>query len=261
MKIACVGQVCDEKRILNGFKEREMNKKALEYFKRNPLLYADMQECVENGEAVFLHADEKGVLLVHQDAGIFMLACEDEEQAGKILQKLSAREIQSKSGLIVAHGEPCSRAVKKAYPTVDDTACYQTVYLSKSSIPLAETLDFSLASEEDVEKIISLYDRESPKNLRLLQKSGKIICARLDSAMVGFIGRHPEGSMGLLYVFPEYRRRGFAFEIEAKLVNVILEEGRLPYGHIIVDNAASLALQQKLGFVSADGLVHWHRVL
>ena len=69
--------------------------------------------------------------------------------------------------------------------------------------------------------------------------------------LAGFIGTHPEGSMGLLEIFPAYRRKGYGYELEAFLVEWLLCEGFVPYCHVARDNAASIALQQKLGLTRA----------
>ena len=66
--------------------------------------------------------------------------------------------------------------------------------------------------------------------------------------------------MGLLLIFPEYRRRGYAEELEGYMTNVILSEGRVPYAHIIEDNYKSVNLQKKLGFSVADEKVYWLRL-
>ena len=63
--------------------------------------------------------------------------------------------------------------------------------------------------------------------------------------------------MGLLYVFPKFRRRGYAKALESFQINAILAEGRTPYAHIIEDNVESIALQQKLGAIFADEKVLW----
>ena len=74
---------------------------------------------------------------------------------------------------------------------------------------------------------------------------------------IGYIGQHPEGSMGLLLIFPQYRRHGYAEELESFQINAILAEGRTPYAHIIEDNFKSFSLQQKLGAIVASGKVVW----
>ena len=63
--------------------------------------------------------------------------------------------------------------------------------------------------------------------------------------------------MGMLHVFPEYRRKGYAEALESLLANKYIEQGRIPYGHVVVGNDASMALQKKLGFQVADEKIYW----
>lgn len=76
-------------------------------------------------------------------------------------------------------------------------------------------------------------------------------------ALVGFIGEHDEASMGMLEVFPEARRRGFARALEAALIGELLEAGRVPYCHVAPGNEASRALQRKLGLRRVDTRQCW----
>ena len=52
---------------------------------------------------------------------------------------------------------------------------------------------------------------------------------------------------GMLEVLPQFRRRGLAEVLEAALIAQQLERGRFPYCHVRHGNAASEALQKKLG--------------
>jgi ribosomal protein S18 acetylase RimI-like enzyme len=73
----------------------------------------------------------------------------------------------------------------------------------------------------------------------------------------GFIGRHQDGSMGMMEVLPKYRRQGWGERLERALIKMILNEGELPYGHVIVGNEASAKLQDKLGFMRCKKVVTW----
>lgn len=75
--------------------------------------------------------------------------------------------------------------------------------------------------------------------------------------LVGFIGEHTEASMGMLEIFPEHRRRGYARALEAALANKIISEGRVPYGHVAPGNVASRALQERLGLTIARPRYCW----
>ena len=236
-------------------------KKVLAYCKEN-LLLADIKECVVKGKARVEYASEKGVLIAEKDSDIYMFACEDEKCGEEILFCLPKEKLAEKSCLIVSHGIPSALAVRKKYPLKSETPCYQVVYEKAFwESEMESELNYHFSTDDEIEEIIKVYDRESPQNLRDLHRRKQIISAYNQSGeWVGFIGRHPEGSMGLLLIFPEYRRNGYAYLLEGHLIEEILKEGRLPYAHIVEDNEKSIALQKKLGFSFADEKIIWHRI-
>ncbi|MGN1062596.1 MAG: GNAT family N-acetyltransferase, partial [Candidatus Scatosoma sp.] len=170
-----------------------------------------------------------------------------------------------RNGLLACHGEKISAFCRDFFAFDSVTPCYQVVYRPAAPLPLKGSLRFEKASERYLPKIVETYDRETPEALEKLVRQGKIYCAFAaaqgegaeEETFVGYIGQHPEGSMGLLYIFPEFRRRGYAQELESFQINAVLAEGRTPYAHIIEDNFKSFALQQKLGAIVADDKVVW----
>ena len=70
--------------------------------------------------------------------------------------------------------------------------------------------------------------------------------------LVGFIGEHLEGSMGLLYVFPEYRRMGFAAALENAKIAEVMQKGFVPFAQIDKNNLPSLGLQEKIGLTRSE---------
>ena len=69
-----------------------------------------------------------------------------------------------------------------------------------------------------------------------------------EGRLVGFVGEHPHGAMGMLEVLPEARRRGWGSALAAAKVRQLLGEGRLPWAEVWPDNDASLALELSMGF-------------
>ncbi len=234
-----------------------MKEQALLYLEQNPLLFADMKECILKGDAEIYHASEKGVFLRDIPSNIYMHAGEKE------ILCVAREKIATTSGWLVSHGDGSEQAVEEVYPVLRKTRCFQVVYETEDRLDEGNELYFQKATEKELAVIVENYDKESPENLKKLQQSGKIICAfqKSDGAFVGFIGRHPEGSMGLLLIFPEFRRKGYAYHLEGRLMNEILDEGRLPYAHIIDDNEQSLALQKKLGFTQANEKIVWNKIV
>ncbi len=76
-------------------------------------------------------------------------------------------------------------------------------------------------------------------------------------SLFAFIGLHEDLSMGMLFILPGYRRRGWGERLERALTARVLAMGELPYGHVIEGNTVSMRLQQKIGFVPCSDKVFW----
>ena len=75
--------------------------------------------------------------------------------------------------------------------------------------------------------------------------------------IMGFAGFHPEGSMGLLEIFPEYRRRGLGTAMESFVINEAMRRGSVPFCNVYVSNDASIMLQRDLGLDRGDIMSWW----
>ena len=63
--------------------------------------------------------------------------------------------------------------------------------------------------------------------------------------------------MGILYVFPEYRNRGFGTALQKHFMAEMMEKGFVPFGQVEEDNKASLKRQRKLGMTQSDQRIVW----
>ena len=117
--------------------------------------------------------------------------------------------------------------------------------------------EMPVASMKDCSVVTATYDLVSPEELRRIVKRRKLLLGHDRGNPVGFIGEHLEGSMGLLYVFPEYRRHGYAVALEKAMIARTLKEGFIPFGQVEKGNHASLALQKKIGMTVSDNLICW----
>ncbi|MCM1368343.1 MAG: GNAT family N-acetyltransferase [Roseburia sp.] len=81
--------------------------------------------------------------------------------------------------------------------------------------------------------------------------------AIVNGKLAGFIGRHGDGSMGMLEVFDGFGGRGIGTALEKFMINYVMSFGRTPICDVFCQNAASLALQKKIGLTAADGLTFW----
>ncbi|MCX4313532.1 MAG: GNAT family N-acetyltransferase [Clostridia bacterium] len=98
-----------------------------------------------------------------------------------------------------------------------------------------------------------------PRIAEIMRSKG-VFGAIKDGRLVGFIGRHGDGSMGMLEVFDGARRMGLGGALERFMINYVMTFGRIPYCDVFEDNPASLALQEKLGLTAGVGHTFWCEV-
>ena len=134
--------------------------------------------------------------------------------------------------------------------------CFQVAYYGE--LPKEEpALSVRVARREDLPLLLAHYHLISPQELELAVERGSILIGSLGNQVVGFIGEHLEGSMGLLYVFPAFRRKGFGAALESLYIRKTMEAGFVPFGQVEKDNLPSLELQKKLGMTISENLIFW----
>lgn len=70
----------------------------------------------------------------------------------------------------------------------------------------------------------------------------------VDGEPVSWALLHRDGTMGIMFTLPLYRRKGYADAVMANLVNKTIASRRLPFAHIVHGNTASVGLATKTGF-------------
>ena len=138
--------------------------------------------------------------------------------------------------------------------------CRQTYYLGKEA-PRMERPGVTVRplTMDDLDFVLENYHHPGAFESHIRGRIAEgMLGAEVDGELAGFIGVHQEGCMGLLEILPQFRRRGIAEVLEAALIRRQLERGSWPYGHVIVGNHASDALQKKMGMTFDNRrLMYW----
>ena len=197
--------------------------------------------------------EESDVVLVRDKISkAYLLSADNTEKGIAILD----RYIREDCNLLMISDYDLGKSAFTRYGFEDMIECYQVAYYGEK--PKEDTaISFRVADISDIDVLLENYDMISPDELREVVERGNIILGYNDNALIGFIGEHLEGSMGILYVFPEYRNRGFATALQKHMIAVTMEKGFVPFGQVDKDNAISLKLQKKLGMVSSENLITW----
>lgn len=221
------------------------------WLSRDALLHTDMTEALRRGLGEIAAATDRGVLLSVDEGYCGMLSCADPETALRLLQG-------KRFPLLAVHQAEMETPLCRELPMECWMRCRQAVYPGKE--PPAETgEEIRPLSAEHLDFLQANYRHEDSEYLSWLLERQALFGAFREGVLVGFIGKHAEGAMGLLEVLPAWRRQGVGESLERFLIARELERGFVPYCQVFTDNRASLALQKKLGLRLADGAVIWLR--
>ena len=89
-------------------------------------------------------------------------------------------------------------------------------------------------------------------------KRGMLKAVDIDGSIMGFIGEHPEHTMGLLYVEEKYRNRGIGRNLEYALINRFLKLNKKAIDHVVLNNQKSNNLQSSIPSMHLDeGYFNW----
>ena len=222
-----------------------------EFMKTDPALYADMRWYLQSGEWEIAHESPAALWLRWNRGRLHALAAFDLSEARRLIAQIPPEDA------MVLRGCGGLRELAAELGFTGCNPCRQAVYEKAAPIQVSTELTIRHPDDGDFPKVAASYDLGTEEGLRADFDGPDFLGGYLDGAMVGYIGVHDEGSMGMLHVFPAYRRRGYAEALYGTLINNQLCRGRLPFAQIFADNTASLQLQRKLGLRVSDGLIYW----
>ena len=217
----------------------------------DPLSSAGLLQVLRRGTGELLRAEPAGVLLRDSVSGIYLLGGIHGAEA----QSWVSRRLDNL--LMIVGNEVPAAKVRADWNAEWIVECDQYVY--EGTCPAAPAkLRIAEAEPAEMELIAANYDILSRTELDQVA-AHRTLFAGHDAAgsLVGFAGAHLEGSMGLLKILPAYRRNGYAAELERFVIRRFMENRLIPFGQVETNNAASAALQRKLGLTKAPQRAYW----
>ena len=229
-----------------------LSNRALKYSFNDPVHYCCFIDGITNGTYEVSYAGDHGVLAAVKGRDITVISAGSIEDAVWFAAELDSPKV------IQCLNEEIVDFLKASYGLKGSVACYNCAYIKRDKIDFTSPYEIRTLDISFKDMICSNYDLGGPEEIEEQLSSGRMIGAFSESGeLMGFIGTHMDGSVGMLFVFPEFRRLGVAYALEAELINRLLDTGHIPYCHIISDNSPSLALQRKLGYTVSDKMVYW----
>lgn len=214
-----------------------------------------LSEALRLGRANCLRVEADGVLVRVEASGDYLVGAQDGAAAARIVGSLDPEELRS-SVIALQDGAWADAVGFEPGSPLPYQLC---VYEGTERIPVAGTLSIEPLGIADLATVCAHYKNLPEDFIARHLSDGWVYGGHSEAGeLVGFVGEHDEGAIGMLEVFPEHRRRGYAWELEGFLVNRMLEAGRRPFTQVVVGNEASFALQRKLGFSVLPRVQCWN---
>lgn len=212
-----------------------------------------IEKIIRRGTAEILERDDDGIFVYDTVSKIYMVSSPDIEKAESWILKHAKRGYE----MFAVTGKPVADFIIRHFAFKNTLECHQIAYLKKDVEPSESDLVIRSATPDDLQFIMANYDLLNEEELKTVIRNGKMLLGEFNGKPAGFIGEHLEGSMGILFVLPEYRKLGFATCLEKCLMKQMISDGYTPFGQVISGNEKSLNLQKKLGFMEGDEYVYW----
>ena len=187
----------------------------------DPIRYLDLTQPLARGTGQVVDADAQGALVRVALAGggdHYTLSAQTEQRAAELIALLP-----EDPGYVTWHEELCWPLLQKRFGYPGCNFCWQTAYMSASPIPVPEhSFTLRALDESFYPAVRAQYTLIGDDDLMKTLQRHDVIGAFNGDTLAGFMGWHDDGTLGLLEVYPAYRRRGVASHI----LDLILEEAK-----------------------------------
>lgn len=231
-----------------------------------------MMELLHRGLGEVVCEEGMDILLKYEN--VYMIHATDEKGARKLLSKIGddfcgnrrycdsekgmkdKKHVFPKGKMVITTQDFVKDVLEKEYERTGFCKCVQALCTRKEALPVRYK-NIRLLDASYFDYVMKNYKLANPENVKERLNAGALYGAFDGERIVGFIGMHNEGSMGMLFVEEAYRKKGIGASLESYLINLQISNGFTPYCHIIEGNEESLALQGKLGLYMADTPLWW----
>jgi len=225
---------------------------AMEYLCQDQIKHMDMISPIKRGTAAVLYADkDNGVLLHETKSGAYMMSVTTHEVGEVLLRSLPG------NGLFVCHQDFMLADFEAKIKPSEILENFQGAYFG-SPLKTPDFMDFKPLTMGDLTMVQANYDMDlGEEYLAGRIADGELFGGYENGEMIGFIGIHAEGSMGMLRVFDNRQGKGYGAALYTNITNFQLGRGLVPFGQISTHNPVSMHLARKLGFEIGGERVWW----
>jgi len=210
----------------------------------------NLSEPVRRLLGVFLASDEQ--LFLYRIGNVLLAALHEPQAAERIRAELLPGDVLCINGRVPSAVFSWSRW---AECHLDDNHVYEGS--APLSISLPEGAVLRPLQMRDLAYVYDHYETVQDEAFLSGRIAAGMIGIEAEGSLRGFIGCHPEGTMGILAVEPAWRRKHLGRALEAAMINAQLSRGIIPFCQVDIHNEASRQLQRSLGMACSRHPVSW----
>lgn len=228
------------------------------YLKRDPILYAEMMEVYRLGNCEILYEENDGILLYDHTSHEYLATANTKAGAKDILLK-----IPTDYEMLIVHDDVFLELENIDFKFANKLVFYNYLYDKRAKYKIPENnLEFKMLDDQYIPFVKEHYSVESLCNDQYIKSriQAVMLGAFIDGKIVGFIGMHDNGAIGMLEVLEAYRRKHIGMLLQMMYTNYLLDE-KYPgaiYSQVYENNEVSTHLQNKLLLKKSDKPSYWY---
>ena len=222
----------------------ERRAKAIEVLEGAPMAAFPIREIARRGTGEVLFADE-GCVLIETPTNLQYIFATNRPLSRRVMKAMTRPDT-----VLAALGPEVVRDAKRVIGFDEVNPCHLVVYERSEAPEAAFIRDIRVLNASYLEAVLEHYSHPEylvDGEVEDMLRAGDMLGAFDGNRLVGYIGLHSDGSLGMLEVFPGHRREGWGRALEAAMINRQLERGMIPWGQIWPSNVPSIRLQESLG--------------
>ena len=227
-------------------------------FPLNQKNHPDMLVLLQRKSEEVLYDTKDGILIFDKASG-FTVADATTPEAAQAINALITQRIED----VVVRGSYLFTQMKDCTSYETGQPYYFVVFTDIHASAKPHGVTFKQLDTSYISVICDHYSFRELANESYIKQSLQegMIGAFHHEELVGFIGIHDTGSIGLLEVFPEYRHKGIAQALLTHMIHYRQKQGFLPYGEVFEDNIVSMKLLRKMQCSIPKDKAYWfHKI-
>lgn len=226
------------------------NYKVMKFLERDRIANITLIESIKHNHSETIYQDSECVLIYDIPSETMLLSSKSMSSVVKALKVL-----KEPADFLVIQKEYW-KYVAKTFELEKSAEYYQAVYDSKKIHLVNDGEHYQLLKEDDMFLAEKYYQTQNKQYLYARILNSSLWMCSVENKIVGFVGKHDDGSIGMLQVLPECRGIGYGKKLLRFITKVYLEREETPYSQISCSNEGSMYLHKNIGYsLSADTVI------